>query len=121
MTRAGFFLAGLSLCVGLAALGAAPKPRPKKPRPLFGTRLVELPPGPAKAIADHVCLNCHSADMLRQQRLTEKQWGNELTKMAGWGSEVKESEKDELLRYLAKNFGPDNDRFEPVVSRPMGK
>ena len=119
MSRAGSSPGAVLLCGLLCALGAAPKPRPRKPLPVLGTRLVQLPPGPGKAVADRACLNCHAADMLRQQRLTQTQWGNELTKMAGWGSELKESEKDELLRYLAKNFGPDNDRFEPIPVRPL--
>jgi mono/diheme cytochrome c family protein len=89
--------------------------------PVVGTKLAELPPGDGKAVADQACLNCHSADMVRQQRLTEKQWTASLAKMAGWGAEVPESKKDALLAYLVKNFGPDNDRFEPVVTRPVGR
>lgn len=89
--------------------------------PVLGTRLAELPPGEGKAVADQACLNCHSADMVRQQRLTEKQWTAEVTKMTGWGAEVPDSKRDALLAYLVKNFGPDNDRFEPVVTRPVGR
>jgi hypothetical protein len=93
---------------------------PKKPAPLpvLGTTLKELPAGKMKVVADRACLNCHSSDMLRQQRLTEKQWTAELTKMTNWGSDLKDSEKEELLGYLVKNFGPDNDRFEPVATKP---
>ena len=87
--------------------------------PTFGTRLAELPAGAGKAVADRACLNCHSADMLRQQRLTEKQWSAELTKMAGWGSDFKESEKEELLRYLVAHFGPENASFAPVETLPF--
>jgi mono/diheme cytochrome c family protein len=89
--------------------------------PVLGTRLAELPPGEGKTVADQACLNCHSADMARQQRLTEKQWTAEITKMTGWGAEVPDSKRDALLAYLVKNFGPDNDRFEPVVTRPVGR
>jgi len=89
--------------------------------PVLSTRLASFPPGDGKAIADQACLNCHSADMVRQQRLTEKQWTASVTKMAGWGAEVPESKRDELIAYLVKNFGPDNDRFEPVITRPVGR
>ena len=58
---------------------------------------------------------------IAQQRLTEKQWSANLTKMIGWGAEVPESKKETLLAYLVKNFGPDNDRFEPVITRPAGR
>jgi mono/diheme cytochrome c family protein len=89
--------------------------------PVLGTRLAELPPGDGKAIADQACLACHSSDMLRQQRLTEKQWTASVTKMVGWGAQVPESQRDALIAYLVKNFGPENDRFEPVVTRPVGR
>jgi hypothetical protein len=89
--------------------------------PVLGTRLTELPPGDGKATADAACLTCHSSDMLRQQRLTEKQWTASVAKMVGWGAEVPESRRDALVAYLVKNFGPDNDRFEPVITRPVGK
>jgi hypothetical protein len=89
--------------------------------PVLGTRLTELPPGDGKAIADGACLMCHSSDMLRQQRLNERQWAASVAKMVGWGAQVPESKRDALVAYLVKNFGPGNDRFEPVITRPVGK
>ena len=89
--------------------------------PILGTLLAELPPGPGKATADAGCLKCHSSDMLRQQRLNEKQWAANVTKMVGWGADVPDAKRDELIAYLVKNFGPDNDRFKPVVTRPVGR
>jgi cytochrome c5 len=89
--------------------------------PALGTRLAALPPGPGKAIADRACLPCHSAEIVRQQRLGEKQWKANVEKMVRWGAEVGESEEAELVAYLAKHFGPDNDRFRPVVTRPVGR
>jgi len=89
--------------------------------PVLSTRLAPFPPGEGKALADQACLNCHSTDMVRQQRLNEKQWTANVTKMVGWGAEVPESGREALIAYLVKNFGPDNDRFEPVVTRPVGR
>ncbi len=89
--------------------------------PVLSTRLAPFPPGEGKSLADQACLNCHSADMVRQQRLTEKQWTANVTKMVGWGADVPESKRDALIAYLVKNFGPDNDRFEPVITRPVGR
>jgi hypothetical protein len=34
---------------------------------------------------------------------------------------VPPDKKDELAAYLAANFGPDNDRFAPLITRPVGK
>lgn len=89
--------------------------------PVLGTRLAPFPAGEGKALADKACQNCHSTDMLRQQRLNEKQWAASVTKMIGWGAEVPESGRDALIAYLVANFGPDNDRFEPVMTRPVGR
>ena len=105
-------------------LGASPSAKsagPKTALPEFGTRLGELPSGGARAVADRACQQCHSADMLRQQRLTEKQWTAEVAKMAGWGADVKEEEKADLVAYLTKNFGPDAGPFTPVETKPFPK
>src|SRR5215467_1556298 len=112
-SRAAAVLA-LPLAVWLclpASSSAASSKKPKKkaaktrpapvdfdPRlPVLGTRLAEFPPGEGKAIADQACLACHSTDMVRQQRLTEKQWTANVTKMVGWGAEVPDSKKEALI------------------------
>jgi hypothetical protein len=87
--------------------------------PVFGTKLEVLPDGPGKEIADKACLSCHSTDILRQQRLSEAQWAASVKKMIGWGAEVPEEKKDELVKYLALHFGPGNERFQPAVTRPL--
>jgi hypothetical protein len=106
-------LLGTSLLVLPAPAGSDEKPLPDP-----GTELGSLPPGPAKAIADQACLHCHSADMLRQQRLTEKQWTAEVNKMVGWGAVVPEDQRAALVAYLVEHFGPDNDGFRPVETKP---
>jgi mono/diheme cytochrome c family protein len=122
--------------VSLSAVSAAAASKPKKKKasqdaparadfdtklPVLGTRLVEFPPGEGKAIADSACLACHSTDLVRQQRLNEKQWTASVAKMVGWGAEVPESRRAALIAYLVKNFGPDNAGFEAVVTRPVGR
>ncbi|MDQ2964625.1 MAG: hypothetical protein M3R57_02110, partial [Chloroflexota bacterium] len=86
--------------------------------PALGTRLTPFPAGAMKAVADEACLNCHSTDITRQQRLTQKQWTAVTDKMIGWGAVVKEDQKDALIAYLVEHFGPENDQFQPVVARP---
>lgn len=132
--------AALPIVVLIAGILAAPtdaaaKRRKKKPAvktrtvpasfdtrlPVIGTKLVEFPPGPAKPLADQGCLACHSADITAQQRLTEKQWTAEVTKMANWGADIPQDKREELVAYLVKNFGPDAPRYDPVVTRPVGR
>lgn len=129
MRRAALAIAVLGAAASLLAAQGSKQPKSKtapvaafdESLPVLGTQLAELPPGPGKATADAGCLKCHSADILRQQRLNEKQWAAGVAKMAGWGADVPEGKRDELIAYLVKNFGPDNDRFKPVVTRPAGR
>ena len=102
-----------------ATLTGLGMPKPSPDLPPLGTVIAPLPEGSAKGLADGACLNCHSGDVLRQQRLTEKQWTANVTKMIGWGAEVPEDRREELVRYLAKNFGPGNVAFRPVAVRPI--
>ena len=106
-----------ALATGGAALPASFDPK----LPVFGTRLARLPAGPGREIAARACLSCHSSDILRQQRLTKAQWAASVKKMIGWGAEVPEEKKDALVRYLSSHFGPGNDRFQPLVTRPIGR
>ena len=89
--------------------------------PSLGGVVTPLPEAPGKAIAETRCLVCHSSDILRQQRLTEKQWMAEITKMVGWGAALTEEERTQLEPYLTVYFGTENDRFAPVVTRPVGR
>ncbi|HVT02145.1 MAG TPA: hypothetical protein VHL58_02080 [Thermoanaerobaculia bacterium] len=86
--------------------------------PLLGTQFKPLPPGPGRALAETACFACHSADILVQQRLTEKQWTATVEKMMRWGAEVKESDKPLLIKFLATHFGPEN-RFTPTKTKPV--
>ena len=108
------------LAAVLVAGGVAPADFDVK-LPVLGTQLAGFPPGAGKAVADQACLQCHSASMVAQQRLNGTQWAKELDKMILWGAVVPADKRDELAAYLLANFGPDNDRFEPTVTRPVGK
>jgi hypothetical protein len=88
--------------------------------PSLGTTFVLLPAGAGKQIADLSCAQCHSSDIVRQQRLQAKQWAAVVDKMIRWGAVVPEAHKAELIDYLAGDFGPDNDRFAPIITRPVG-
>ena len=87
--------------------------------PVLGTKFHSLPGGTGRQLVEASCFACHSADMLVQQRLTEKQWTAEVDKMIRWGAVVKESDKPAVVAYLARNFGPAN-KFTPVRTRPAG-
>lgn len=50
------------------------------------------------------CLVCHSADMLAQQRLTQKQWQASVDKMEKWGAVMHPEAKASLVAYLSDRF-----------------
>ena len=123
MRPRGRAAAALGVLVGgLLVLGqAGPGGTKEGALPALGTELGELPAGAMKPLADQACLHCHSADMIRQQKLNEKQWTAEVTKMVGWGAAVPEDQRAALIAYLLEHFGPDNDRFQPVAAQPVGR
>ncbi len=81
--------------------------------PTPGTQFKQLPNGKGKAEVEAACYACHSADLLAQQRLNEKQWTATVEKMMRWGAVVAPEKKDVVIQYLAKNFGPGN-KFVPT-------
>lgn len=52
------------------------------------------------------CLSCHEMDLISQQRLGKAGWSRELDKMIRWGTELSESEREDILQYLTASFGP---------------
>jgi hypothetical protein len=86
--------------------------------PMPGTRFQQLPEGAGKAEVEAACYACHSADIVVQQRLTPKQWTATVDKMIRWGVEAKEPERQRMIDYLSKHFGPDN-RFTPIATAPV--
>lgn len=94
----------------LALILAASLPAP-------GTQFKQLPAGKGKAEVEAACYSCHSADLLAQQRLNEKQWIATVEKMMRWGAVVEPANKDVVVKYLAKHFGPGN-KFTPTKVKP---
>ena len=58
------------------------------------------------ATLKRVCLTCHDADIIEQQRLTPAGWTRSVEKMMRWGAAVSDAEKQPLIDYLASRFGP---------------
>jgi hypothetical protein len=102
------------IVLGLLALAAAPR----RTLPLLGTQFHQLPAGDGRAAVEAACYPCHSADLLAQQRLTEKQWTANVEKMMRWGAKVSDADKPRIIAYLAKHFGPEN-KFTPIEVLPI--
>lgn len=53
-----------------------------------------------------VCLTCHEADIVEQQKLTPTGWTRSVEKMMRWGAAISDAEKQPLVDYLAARYGP---------------
>lgn len=105
--------------VEVTEAAAAPPQISEGNLPAVGARTPPLPEGVGRSIAEQSCFGCHSGEVLRQQRLTERQWTASITKMKGWGAELSDEESARLLTYLSEHFGPGNAGYRPVLTRPI--
>jgi competence protein ComEA len=63
-----------------------------------------LPDGPGKALVEAVCSECHTTERIAAQQLTKPQWADKVLEMLQEAPDVKQSERDTIVEYLAKNF-----------------
>lgn len=59
-----------------------------------------------KQTFENKCLTCHEVDLIEQQRLGKPGWTREVEKMVRWGASVTDAEKEPLVDYLVKHYGP---------------
>src|SRR5262249_30671189 len=59
------------------------------------------------------CVACHTADLVEQQRLTDKQWPKSLDKMRGWGAPTEDDEVQPLLASLVRVASSDAGPYVP--------
>ncbi|MEO2197915.1 MAG: carboxypeptidase-like regulatory domain-containing protein, partial [bacterium] len=106
------------------------------------------PPGPGREVAEQVCMVCHGENFFATRPSTERQWMSRIDHMVGstLGEEdptrygqgllsfrastfrFGRQDRDDLLAYLAENFGPDSkprrvriEQQTPVDEEALGK
>jgi competence protein ComEA len=79
-----------------------------------------LPPGPMQAKIKATCTNCHNVSRITEQHLTRQQWSEQLKKMEGLGAVIPDSDRNAMLNYLSKNFGPGNGGAKTAVKKSGG-
>lgn len=72
--------------------------------------LKAYPDGPGKDVFVRVCTRCHEAANTTKLRLTRRQWQGKVYAQADRGAEATGEELDQIVDYLARNFGPDKPR-----------
>jgi competence protein ComEA len=63
-----------------------------------------LPDGPGKDLVEAICSECHTTERIAAQQLTKPQWADKVLEMLQESPDVKQSERDTIVEYLAKNF-----------------
>lgn len=63
-----------------------------------------LPDGPGKKLVEAVCSECHTTERVAAQQFTKSQWADKVLEMLQEAPDVKQSERDQIVEYLAKNF-----------------
>jgi mono/diheme cytochrome c family protein len=80
-----------------------------------------LPPGRMQEKAKAVCLPCHDARIIVQQRMTRVQWAKDMDKMIRWGAPVEPGDREGLIDYFAKNFpATESAAASPVLAQAPG-
>jgi competence protein ComEA len=60
------------------------------------------------------CTQCHDVSRITEQHLTREQWSGELEKMEGLGAVIPDADRDAILNYLTRNFGPGKAAAKPA-------
>ena len=97
---------GLAIALGavaLAALSGIAGDTGSKRRAAYPAH---FPDDPGKTIAERGCLICHSAMLVTQQRKDSTAWEKTILQMEAWGAPATPAERETLLVYLTKHFGP---------------
>ena len=63
------------------------------------------------------CTSCHNTSRLTEQHLTRQQWSAELVKMEGLGAVISDADRNSILNYLTKNFGPAKGTTKTAVKK----
>jgi len=73
-----------------------------------------LPPGPMQPKIKAACTQCHDVSRITEQHLTREQWSGELEKMEGLGAAIPDADRNAILNYLTRNFGPGKAAAKPA-------
>src|SRR5690349_12688481 len=66
-----------------------------------------LPDGPGKALVERSCRQCHTLNGIVRGRNSKTGWAKIVHEMVSKGATTTDDEADEMIAYLAKNFGKD--------------
>src|ERR1700757_1945433 len=65
----------------------------------------DLPPGPGRETLQKVCTQCHDIESIPRLRYSREDWSNLVYSMKDMGADATGPELEQIIDYLAKNFG----------------
>lgn len=128
MRRLVFALALAGTLAGCTRPGVPPPAAPDA-GPTPAAQVAELQPTlgpdelparePERGLVLGQCQICHTAEYVKQQRLTPAQWTATVNKMIGWGAPITPEQGSALAKALAEAYPPDlGDYRPPLVETP---
>jgi mono/diheme cytochrome c family protein len=97
-----------------AASPASPAPASVAPATTSATFSATAADPDAATLGDD-CLACHTGDMVRQQRLTDKQWAKTVDKMRTWGAPTEDENVAPLVARLVATHPADAGPYVPLT------
>lgn len=84
-------------------------------------RAQELPDGPGKDTFVKVCSACHAVDAPVGKRQDRDAWAAKVIQMVDFGAEATKDEREEIINYLTKNFGPGGTPTTPAETTKVSE
>jgi competence protein ComEA len=74
----------------------------------------DLPPGEGRETLQKVCTACHDIESIPRLRYSRDDWANLVYSMKDMGADATGPELEQIIDYLAKNFGKGTDAAKKV-------
>lgn len=87
-------------------------------------KAADLPAGEGRDLLVQQCSGCHDLSMVLGDRHTEADWSHVVANMVDAGAELNDAQFTTLVKYLAKNLGPEDkkaDEKKPEDKKPEQK
>jgi len=81
----------------------------------------DFPPGEGRDTLKKVCTQCHDIDSVPRLRYTRSDWANLVFSMKDMGADATGAELDQIIDYLAKNFGKGDEVKKTNVNSASAK
>ncbi|MBV8842785.1 MAG: helix-hairpin-helix domain-containing protein [Bryobacterales bacterium] len=72
---------------------------------VFSAAGQNLPDGPGKEVFAKVCAGCHELDLATGQKKSKDEWKQTVDRMIGYGAELTKEQSEQIVNYLAANYG----------------